>query len=91
MMFSPFVQVLDKVMRSLESDKRCRQNFIKVELNGLVHTDDRVALLAIAKQLDVENEMGEKIAVSVCVCVCVCVCVGVMWDKERRKRKGYQL
>ena len=70
MMFSPFVQVLDKVMRSLESDKRCRQNFIKVELNGLVHTDDRVALLAIAKQLDVENEMGEKIAVSVCVCVC---------------------
>ena len=66
-------------MESLECDKRCRQNFIKVELNGLVHTDDRLALLAIARQLDVENELGEKIAVSgVCqrvVCMCVCVCV----------------
>ena len=57
-------------MKSLESDKRCRQNFIKVELNGFVHTDDRAALLAIARQLDVENDPGEKIAVSgVCVCV----------------------
>ena len=55
-------------MRSLESDKKSKQNFIKVQLNGLVHTDDRQALLAIARQLDVESELGERISVSVCEC-----------------------
>ena len=64
-------------MKSIIADKKCKQNFLKVQLNGLVHTDDRLALLAIARQLDVEKELGDKISVSVCVCVCVCVCVRV--------------
>ena len=51
-------------MKRLEADKKCKNNFIKVELNGLIHTDDRLALLAIAKQLDVESSLGDKVTVS---------------------------
>ena len=54
-------------MKRLESDKKCKKNFMKVELNGLLHTDDRLALLTIAKQLDVENMLGDKVSVSACV------------------------
>lgn len=54
-------------MKCLESDKKCKKNFMKVELNGLLHTDDRLALLTIAKQLDVENMLGDKVSVSACV------------------------
>ena len=71
------LQILGKVMGKLESDRKCKQNFIKVTLSGLVHTDDRLALLAIARQLDVEKALGDRITVSVCVCVCVCVGVHV--------------
>ncbi len=31
---------------------------------GLVHTDDRLALLEIVKQLDVKEDFGDKITVS---------------------------
>ena len=34
---------------------------------GIVHTDDRLALLEIARQLDVEDELGERISVC-CYC-----------------------
>ena len=60
-------------MKRLEADRKCKNNFIKVQLSGLVHTDDRLALLAIARQLDVQHLQGDKISVSMrCVCVCVC-------------------
>ncbi len=31
---------------------------------GLVHTDDRLALLEIVRQLDVKEDLGDKITVS---------------------------
>ena len=30
---------------------------------GMVHTDDRLALLEIARQLDVEEDLGERLSV----------------------------
>jgi origin recognition complex subunit 4 len=56
--------VLNSVFDALHNDKRCKSNYIKVYLNGIVHTDDRLALLEIARQLDVEDELGERISLS---------------------------
>ncbi|EEC01732.1 origin recognition complex subunit, putative [Ixodes scapularis] len=36
-------------------------NFLLVELNGLVHTDDRIALRDITRQLRLENAVGDKV------------------------------
>jgi len=50
---------VDKVLRELDSDVRCRDNYLLVQLNGLLHTDDRLALLDLAMQLDVDHDVLE--------------------------------
>lgn len=47
------------MLRELDSDARCHDNYLLVRLNGLLHTDDRLALLDIALQLDVDSEVLE--------------------------------
>jgi len=42
-----------------------RQNMVEVNLNGLVQTDDRSALLEITRQLQLENTVGDKVFVSI--------------------------
>ena len=50
---------MEEVLRDLDSDERCRENYLLVKLNGLLHTDDRLALLDIALQLDVDQDVLE--------------------------------
>ncbi len=38
---------------------------------GLVHTDDRLALQEIARSLDVNEDLGERVSVSALI-ACVC-------------------
>ena len=54
---------MNEVLRSLNSDPRCKGNFLLVRLDGLVHSDDYQALLDIATQLDIEHELGENVQV----------------------------
>lgn len=54
---------MNEVIRTLNSDPRCEGNFLLVRLNGLVHTDDHLALLGVATQLDLREELGENITV----------------------------
>ena len=43
----------------------CKVNCIShVPFAGLIHNDDRSALLSIAHQLDVENSFGDRLSVS---------------------------
>lgn len=73
--------MLNRVFQDLNNDKRCKNNYIRVYLNGnvnrlyntmtkcyihdvgFVHINDRLALLDIARQLDVEDDLGEHISV----------------------------
>ena len=45
------------MLSDLDSDPRCRDNYLLVKLNGLLHTDDRLALLDVAMQLDVDSDL----------------------------------
>eukprot|EP00731_Ephydatia_muelleri_P032304 Em0023g811a len=56
--------VVEDTFRELSSNPKCKGNFIKVYLNGLIHTDDRLALLDIAHQLQVETNMDESLHLS---------------------------
>jgi predicted ATPase len=55
--------VMNSVFRTLQKDRRCKDNYIRVYLNGLVHTDDRLALLEIARQLNVDSDNEEPTSV----------------------------
>lgn len=48
------------MFHSLDTDPKTCQNYLKIQLNGLLHTDDRLALLAIARQLNVEELLGDQ-------------------------------
>jgi origin recognition complex subunit 4 len=56
--------VMNSVFRTLQKDRRCKDNYIRVYLNGLVHTDDRLALLEIARQLNVDSDNEEPTSMS---------------------------
>ena len=76
-------QVVKKALESLRAKVEMKNNFIVVNLNGLivtlnkavccdscllysgmVHTDDRYALLEIARQLNLASQLEDKISVS---------------------------
>ena len=75
------MQVVNKVFHALQRDKRCRGNYIKVYLNGqwssqtppplsawragMVHTNDRLALLEIARQFNTDSNAGENVHIGV--------------------------
>lgn len=56
--------VVEDTFTKLNSNPKCKGNFIKVYLNGLIHTDDRLALLDIAHQLQLEANMEESLHLS---------------------------
>lgn len=42
-------------------DDHIRENLLQVHLNGLLQTDDRIALTEITRQLKLENTLGDKV------------------------------
>ncbi len=50
---------MNEVLLDLDRDVRCKDNYLLVKLSGLLHSDDRLALLDIAMQLDVDSEALE--------------------------------
>uniref|UniRef100_A0A8C2XRH5 Origin recognition complex subunit 4 n=1 Tax=Cyclopterus lumpus TaxID=8103 RepID=A0A8C2XRH5_CYCLU len=57
--------LLKCVLRDLQEEKEAQKNLLQVHLNGLLQTDDRIALKEITRQLHLENAVGDKVFVSV--------------------------
>uniref|UniRef100_A0A3Q2ZP97 Origin recognition complex subunit 4 n=1 Tax=Kryptolebias marmoratus TaxID=37003 RepID=A0A3Q2ZP97_KRYMA len=49
------------VLRELSKETEVQKNLLQVHLNGLLQTDDRVALKEITRQLHLENVVGDKV------------------------------
>ncbi|KAJ8393761.1 hypothetical protein AAFF_G00056760 [Aldrovandia affinis] len=53
--------LLNCVLKELLEDSEVKKNVLLVQLNGLLQTDDRVALKEITRQLQLENVVGDKV------------------------------
>ncbi|XP_061860941.1 origin recognition complex subunit 4 isoform X2 [Colius striatus] len=53
--------LLNHVLKELMETKQVRENLLKVHLNGLLQTNDKVALKEITRQLHLENVVGDKV------------------------------
>ncbi|XP_056287241.1 origin recognition complex subunit 4 isoform X2 [Pseudoliparis swirei] len=53
--------LLKCVLRDLQEEKEAHRNLLQVHLNGLLQTDDRIALKEITRQLHLENAVGDKV------------------------------
>uniref|UniRef100_I3K2X4 Origin recognition complex subunit 4 n=1 Tax=Oreochromis niloticus TaxID=8128 RepID=I3K2X4_ORENI len=53
--------LLQCVLRDLQKEEKVQKNLLQVHLNGLLQTDDRIALKEITRQLHLENVVGDKV------------------------------
>ncbi|XP_050388384.1 origin recognition complex subunit 4 [Patella vulgata] len=53
--------LLKTVLSELGAEKDFKQNLLQVHLNGLLQTDDRIALKEITRQLQLENTVGDRV------------------------------
>ncbi|KAM4667724.1 origin recognition complex subunit 4 isoform 2-T3 [Amazona ochrocephala] len=53
--------LLNRVLKELKEMKQVRGNLLEVRLNGLLQTNDKVALKEITRQLNLENVVGDKV------------------------------
>ncbi|XP_072882263.1 origin recognition complex subunit 4 isoform X2 [Hemitrygon akajei] len=53
--------LLKSVLNELKERKQIEENLLQVHLNGLLQTDDKVALKEITRQLQLENVVGDKV------------------------------
>uniref|UniRef100_A0A8D2MYH9 Origin recognition complex subunit 4 n=1 Tax=Zonotrichia albicollis TaxID=44394 RepID=A0A8D2MYH9_ZONAL len=56
--------LLNHVLKDLREMEQVRENLLEVHLNGLLQTNDSVALKEITRQLQLENVVGDKVFVS---------------------------
>ncbi|XP_063424635.1 origin recognition complex subunit 4-like [Mytilus trossulus] len=52
---------LNSIYNELIEDDNLRENLLQVKLNGLLQTDDKIALKEITRQLQLENTLGDKV------------------------------
>lgn len=53
--------LLKSVLRELSEETEVQRNLLQVHLNGLLQTDDRIALKEITRQLHLENAVGDRV------------------------------
>lgn len=53
--------LIKHVIAELLLDDHIKDNLLQVHLNGLLQTDDRIALTEITRQLKLENTLGDKV------------------------------
>ncbi|XP_064614948.1 origin recognition complex subunit 4-like [Liolophura sinensis] len=53
--------LLKKCLQNLENEEEVGTNLLQVHLNGLLQTDDKIALKEITIQLQLENTLGDKV------------------------------
>ncbi|XP_043850776.1 origin recognition complex subunit 4 isoform X1 [Dromiciops gliroides] len=54
-------EILNQALEELMEIKQVRENVLQVHLNGLLQTNDKIALKEITKQLCLENVVGDKV------------------------------
>lgn len=52
---------MNSVLKELSSSKAFKDDALVVNLHGLVHTDDRMALKDATRQMQLENAVGDKV------------------------------
>jgi origin recognition complex subunit 4 len=55
------LQLLHSVLSELKNEKAFHKKALVVELNGLMHTDDRLALKDATRQMQLETAVGSKV------------------------------
>jgi origin recognition complex subunit 4 len=55
------LQLLHSVLSELKNEKAFYKKALVVELNGLMHTDDRLALKDATRQMQLETAVGSKV------------------------------
>lgn len=53
--------ILKSVLEEVTKSKKARENLLQVHLNGLLQTDDKIALKEITRQLHLENAVGDRV------------------------------
>ncbi|XP_069120918.1 origin recognition complex subunit 4-like [Argopecten irradians] len=53
--------LIDNVVEELMTNQEIKDNLLQVRLNGLLQTDDKIALKEITRQLQLENTVGNKV------------------------------
>ncbi|XP_014217384.1 origin recognition complex subunit 4, partial [Copidosoma floridanum] len=53
--------LINSVLRELSRSKNFQDNALIINLNGLVHTDDKLALKDATRQMQLENVVGDKV------------------------------
>ncbi|XP_041057564.1 origin recognition complex subunit 4 isoform X1 [Carcharodon carcharias] len=53
--------LLKSVLKELMEMKQVKENLLQVHLNGLLQTDDKIALKEVTRQLQLENVVGDKV------------------------------
>lgn len=53
--------LLASVLEELDEDKKVHNNLLVVRLNGLLQTDDRIAIQEITRQLKLDNTVGDRV------------------------------
>ena len=53
--------LLNSVLKELEENEGVKNNLLQIHLNGLLQTDDRIALKEITRQLQLENTVGDRV------------------------------
>ncbi|XP_054236902.1 origin recognition complex subunit 4 [Indicator indicator] len=53
--------LLNHALKDLKEMKQVQENLLEVHLNGLLQTNDKVALKEITRQLQLENVVGDKV------------------------------
>ncbi|XP_038645900.1 origin recognition complex subunit 4 isoform X1 [Scyliorhinus canicula] len=53
--------LLKSVLKELTEMKQVKENLLQVHLNGLLQTDDKIALKEVTRQLKLENVVGDKV------------------------------
>lgn len=56
-----YVQLINSVLKELSSSTDFQENAVIVNLHGLVHTDDRLALKDATRQMQLENVVEGKV------------------------------
>ncbi|XP_071788843.1 origin recognition complex subunit 4-like [Asterias amurensis] len=53
--------LVSSVLEEVKSDRNVRNNLLIVRLNGLLQTDDKIAIQEITRQLRLDNVVGDKV------------------------------
>ncbi len=85
-------QLVESAVSQMATDHK--DEFHVVRLNGFIHTDDKIALREIWRQLGREMEVDDHLVNKVCFCLCWASSIGTRHqltsaDEQLRRHAGF--